>query len=73
MGGPVLIHQITLENLLEAGFGASHPYTKTDPLCAKHMQSIFDQMAEEIEPGPHRATLRDFISTLDSPDGAKTA
>ena len=65
MGGPVQIKQITFHEFLAAGFGASHHYAKSDPLCSRHLRLLLTQLADQIKPPEHLKTLRAFSNQLE--------
>lgn len=68
--GKVRTGQISFGDLLQAGFGAARPYTKSDALCDRHQRLIFDQLGSQITAPDHLETLRAFIDRLEQPGDA---
>ena len=64
--GPVHLPPMRFADVLEAGFGASRPYTRSDPLCDRHVRDTLDRLARDLDDGPHREALRRFADALDA-------
>lgn len=64
--GPVRVPALRLEHLLARGFGASRPYTRTDPLCDARVREVLGRLVQEVEAGSHRDTIRRFAAGLDA-------
>ncbi len=72
--GPVRTPELTFTNVLDAGLGASRPYTASDPLSDTHLRSMLDRLEEEVGEGsPHWPVLDAFLRRMrdmPQPDGA---
>ena len=72
--GPVRMPELTFADVLDAGLGASRPYTATDPLADTHLRAMLDRLEDEIGPAsPHRPALDRFLERMRDrprPEGA---
>ena len=70
--GPVRMPPLALSDLLDRGFGASRPYTRSDPLCDAEVRALLGRLLDEVPPGAHRDAIRRFAQGLDA-DGRQPA
>jgi uncharacterized membrane protein len=66
--GPIHNRPIMFAQVLESGFGAARPYTRTDAMCDRHVRAALTRLSQDIPAGAHRDTLIGFIERMDSGD-----
>lgn len=62
----VHLKSVSFQDILQAGFGASNIYAKTDELCDRHMRKLMEKMADEITVAHQKITFEKFRKSMTS-------